>query len=139
MDASEYIKSVKESMEITQEMIELLEKRIKLANDEIKNKSEYDANELRITIHKTKSEIITLKKVFSEKHRYYNAYSSQFQKDYDEVEEKFSWLMKRAHLNRQGNEKLDKFLSSIDMKAIEENPQTKIYVYKQIREFLKST
>jgi len=139
MDIQEYIDNVKQSMNITKEMIGLLEKRIELATKEIPNKSEYESNELKILIHKTTSEIITLKKVFFEKKNYFEKYEIEFEKDFENAKEKFSWLLKRAQSNKGKNPKIDEFLSTIDMKIIEENPQAKVYAYKRIKKILEKT
>jgi len=57
----DYLEKTKQSILSTELMIELLEKRIKLASENVLIETEYNANELRILILKTESEIITLK------------------------------------------------------------------------------
>jgi len=99
--------------------------------------TEYNANELRILILKTESEIITLKKVLNEKKKYFDRYSNQLKSDYEVVEEKYDSLMKKAELMKERNDAIKSFLLAIDKNAIEENPQAKVYAYKKLKELVK--
>lgn len=137
--ALEYIESTKESIEATNKMVDLLQKRISLCEKRLTEEiSEYDANELEILLLKTKSELITYKKVLEEKQKYFDKYSEKFKQEFSLVEEKFSALIERAKENCHKSKNLKEFLSSINMQEIERNPQAKIYAYKKIKDLLKS-
>lgn len=133
----DYLEKTKQSIFSTELMIELLEKRIKLASENVLIETEYNANELRILILKTESEIITLKKVLNEKKKYFDRYSNQLKSDYEVVEEKYDSLMKKAELMKERNDAIKSFLLAIDKNAIEENPQAKVYAYKKLKELVK--
>ena len=133
----DYLEKTKQSILSTELMIELLEKRIKLASENVLIETEYNANELRILILKTESEIITLKKVLNEKKKYFDRYSNQLKCDYEVVEEKYDSLMKKAELMKERNDAIKSFLLAIDKNAIEENPQAKVYAYKKLKELVK--
>jgi hypothetical protein len=133
----DYLEKTKQSILSTELMIELLEKRIKLASENVLIETEYNANELRILILKTESEIITLKKVLNEKKKYFDRYSNQLKSDYEVVEEKYDSLMKKAELMKERNDAIKSFLLAIDKNAIEENPQAKVYAYKKLKELVK--
>ena len=132
----DYLEKTKQSILSTELMIELLEKRIKLASENVLIETEYNANELRILILKTESEIITLKKVLNEKKKYFDRYSNQLKSDYEVVEEKYDSLMKKAELMKERNDAIKSFLLAIDKNAIEENPQAKVYAYKKLKELV---
>lgn len=134
----DYLEKTKQSIFSTELMIELLEKRIKLASENVLIETEYNANELRILILKTESEIITLKKVLNEKKKYFDRYSNQLKSDYEVVEEKYDSLMKKAELMKERNDAIKSFLLAIDKNAIEENPQAKVYAYKKLKELVKT-
>lgn len=134
----DYLEKTKQSIFSTELMIELLEKRIKLASENVLIETEYNANELRILILKTESEIITLKKVLNEKKKYFDKYSNQLKSDYEVVEEKYDSLMKKAELMKERNDAIKSFLLAIDKNAIEENPQAKVYAYKKLKELVKT-
>ena len=134
----DYLEKTKQSILSTELMIELLEKRIKLASENVLIETEYNANELRILILKTESEIITLKKVLNEKKKYFDRYSNQLKSDYEVVEEKYDSLMKKAELMKERNDAIKSFLLAIDKNAIEENPQAKVYAYKKLKELVKT-
>lgn len=134
----DYLEKTKQSILSTELMIELLEKRIKLASENVLIETEYNANELRILILKTESEIITLKKVLNEKKKYFDRYSNQLKSDYEVVEEKYDSLIKKAELMKERNDAIKSFLLAIDKNAIEENPQAKVYAYKKLKELVKT-
>lgn len=134
--ADEYLARIQSSIDSTKEMISLLQKRIELANKEIQQKTEYEANELKIFLLKTESEILTLKKVLLEKQTYFNNYSVQFKKDYDEVQSKFDLTLKIAETKRKSIPELNDFLNKLNVQTMELNPQSKIYAYKKLKKLL---
>jgi len=132
-----YLQNLKNTLVTQKTMKECLEKRLFLIHLDYVNKSEFEKNEIEITKIKTQGEIDVLKRVIDEKENYFIKYMKQFVIDIEEVDKEYENIINKAKKKATTNIDMTKLLGSVNWKAVEENIEIKIHLYKRIKDLLK--
>jgi hypothetical protein len=134
-----YLDTLKETLATQNKLLVLLEKRLEYLNSEIANceSPNYHTNEAQITIIKTESEILTLKKVLKEKTEYFEKFAQHFELEYADMERKYDKLMENAFLRAGKLPKLKTFLNNANKKLIETDKEAKLFFYKKVKEYIQ--
>ena len=132
-----YLEELQSTLDTSKEMLGLLEKRIEFLKDEDYIYSEYEINENKINIIKTKGEINTLRSIIFEKEKYFEKFAKQFEIEKAEMEFNFDNILKQIKIRRLKDEKLDNLMKGVDMEKVLSSVETKLAFYKTIKSFLK--
>ena len=132
-----YLEELQSTLDTSKEMLGLLEKRIEFLKDEDYIYSEYEINENKINIIKTKGEINTLRSIIFEKEKYFEKFAKQFEIEKAEMEHNFDNILKQIKIRRLKDEKLDNLMKGVDMEKVLSSVETKLAFYKTIKSFLK--
>jgi len=132
-----YLQNLKNTLVTQKTMKECLEKRLFLIHLDYVNKSEFEKNEIEITKIKTQGEIDVLKRVIDEKENYFIKYMKQFVVDIEEVDKEYENIINKAKKKATTNIDMTKLLGSVNWKAVEENIEIKIHLYKRLKDLLK--
>ena len=132
-----YLEELQSTLDTSKEMLGLLEKRIEFLKDEDYIYSEYEINENKINIIKTKGEINTLRSIIFEKEKYFEKFAKQFEIEKAEMEFNFENILKQTKIRRLKDEKLDNLMKGVDMEKVLSSVETKLAFYKTIKSFLK--
>ena len=132
-----YLEELQSTLDTSKEMLGLLEKRIEFLKDEDYIYSEYEINENKINIIKTKGEINTLRSIIFEKEKYFEKFAKQFEIEKAEMEFNFDNILKQTKIRRLKDEKLDNLMKGVDMEKVLSSVETKLAFYKTIKSFLK--
>ena len=132
-----YLEELQSTLDTSKEMLGLLEKRIEFLKDEDYIYSEYEINENKINIIKTKGEINTLRSIIFEKEKYFEKFAKQFEVEKAEMEHNFDNILKQIKIRRLKDEKLDNLMKGVDMEKVLSSVETKLAFYKTIKSFLK--
>jgi septal ring factor EnvC (AmiA/AmiB activator) len=138
-----YLEELQSTLDTSKEMLGLLEKRIEILNKELNKvgeevySTEYEINEFKINIIKTKGEINTLRSIIFEKEKYFEKFAKQFEVEKAEMEHNFDNILKQIKIRRLKDEKLDNLMKGVDMEKVLSSVETKLAFYKTIKSFLK--
>ena len=136
-----YLEELQSTLDTSKEMLGLLETRIEILNKELVWKevfrTEYEINEFKINIIKTKGEINTLRSIIFEKEKYFEKFAKQFEIEKAEMEFNFDNILKQIKIRRLKDEKLDNLMKGVDMEKVLSSVETKLAFYKTIKSFLK--
>lgn len=127
-----YALAVKEKVESIREYIELLTKRKTLIKEGFSEKSEFEKNEIEITIHETNVKLANRHKVLNEQEQYFKDYCSSLSKKIDEVNEKYDKMIMRARGYKQKKEvvaKLNEAFAIVKDMDLENNWEQRIKHY----------
>tara|TARA_R110000868_G_scaffold46244_5_gene152935 strand:- start:107 stop:544 length:438 start_codon:yes stop_codon:yes gene_type:complete len=131
-----YIDDLQASLDVTRMMQECLEKRIELGMNHMKDVSEYEQNEIKILLIRTRGEIDTLKKVISEKEDYFKKYIEEYEKDVEEMNKNYDSVIQTAHAKKEGNKLLKHTMEDAKWDVINSTEQYKVAIYKRIKKIL---
>ena len=132
-----YLEELQSTLDTSKEMLGLLEKRIELLSNGENWYNEYETNENKINIIKTRGEINTLRSIIFEKEKYFEKFAKQFEIEKAEMEFNFDNILKQTKIRRLKDEKLDNLMKGVDMEKVLSSVETKLAFYKTIKSFLK--
>ena len=132
-----YLEELQSTLDTSKEMLGLLEKRIELLSNGENWYNEYETNENKINIIKTRGEINTLRSIIFEKEKYFEKFAKQFEIEKAEMEHNFDNILKQIKIRRLKDEKLDNLMKGVDMEKVLSSVETKLAFYKTIKSFLK--
>ena len=132
-----YLEELQSTLDTSKEMLGLLEKRIELLSNGENWYNEYETNENKINIIKTRGEINTLRSIIFEKEKYFEKFAKQFEVEKAEMEHNFDNILKQIKIRRLKDEKLDNLMKGVDMEKVLSSVETKLAFYKTIKSFLK--
>ena len=132
-----YLEELQSTLDTSKEMLGLLEKRIELLSNGENWYNEYETNENKINIIKTRGEINTLRSIIFEKEKYFEKFAKQFEIEKAEMEFNFDNILKQIKIRRLKDEKLDNLMKGVDMEKVLSSVETKLAFYKTIKSFLK--
>ena len=132
-----YLEELQSTLDTSKEMLGLLEKRIELLSNGENWYNEYETNENKINIIKTRGEINTLRSIIFEKEKYFEKFAKQFEIEKAEMEFNFENILKQTKIRRLKDEKLDNLMKGVDMEKVLSSVETKLAFYKTIKSFLK--
>jgi hypothetical protein len=132
-----YLEELQSTLDTSKEMLGLLNKRIEILTNKNNWFNEYETNEDKITIVKTKGEINTLRSIIFEKEKYFEKFAKQFEIEKAEMEHNFDNLLKQVKIKRLKDDKLENLMKDVDMEKVLSSVETKLAFYKTIKSFLK--
>lgn len=132
-----YMKVLQGTLTTTRLMLECLEKRKVLITADMSKKSEYEKNEIQITLIKTQGEIDVLKGIIREKENYFAKYIQEFAKDVDEMDKNYDRLLKEGKAVEKTNKGVQQLFGSVKWDVMEKNIEVKLVFYKRLRDLLK--
>ena len=136
--ATPYLDELKSTLMVTKTMKDLLEKRIELGMLEMKEKSGWEQNEIKISLIRTRGEIDALTKVVHEKEAYFEKYAMQYAKDAQEMREKLDSILVKAKSMASSNEAI-KFILDRDWAAINIKEEFKVAFYKRLKAAIETS
>jgi len=131
-----YLEELQSTLDTSKEMLGLLNKRIEILTNKNNWFNEYETNEDKITIVKTKGEINTLRSIIFEKEKYFEKFAKQFEIEKAEMEINFDKLLKDVKIKRLKDDKLDNLMKGVDMEKVLSSVETKLAFYKTIKSWL---
>ncbi len=138
-----YLEELQSTLDTSKEMLKLLENRIELLNKELSKEgedvysTEYEINEFKINIIKTKGEINTLRSIIFEKEKYFEKFAKQFELEKAEMEHNFDNMLKQIKIKRLKDDKLENIMKGVDIEKVLSSVETKLAFYKTMKSFLK--
>jgi len=133
-----YLEELQSTLETSKEMLKCLEKRIEILSQNTYGKDdEWNKNEDKITIIKTKGEINTLRSIIHEKEKYFEKFAKQFEIEKAEMESNFDKLLKKIEVKRLDDLKLHSLMKGVDMAKVLSSAETKLAFYKTMKSFVK--
>jgi hypothetical protein len=135
---SNYLESLKKTIEVEKKLLNALLKKVELNEAKKENRSltEEEHNEATIICIKTNAEIETLKSVIKEKDNYFEKYAKAFEKDATETNAEFDKLFKLAKLKVTSRPNLQPILDAIANHNLDEDLDKKVFVYKRLKALL---
>ena len=127
-----HLVSVNQSIVTTKKMIDLLNKRKLLINEDLSSKSDYEKNEIEITIIKTDIELSKSHKSLNDKETYFKEYVTLTTKYIDEVNEKYDALVERANsykITGQAKEDVSTLFENVKSKDLVNDWDARIHHY----------
>lgn len=132
------MKTLQDTLTLAKQKLECLEKRIVfLEQNDFITQTPYQKNEDQIAIIETRGQISSLKRVIKEKEAYFLKFMAQYIEDMDEIDSNFDSVVAQAREQAKIDTVLAEFLSKILFENLENNTESKIYFYKQIKKRLK--
>ena len=132
-----YIEELKATLNATKSIKDMLEKRIELGMNKINDlQDEYEQNELKILLVKTRHEIETLQRILHEKETYFEKFYKQHEEDAKEMNKNWSSVMAQAVAMKNTNEVMKFLIEKTKWDLVESNEEYKIAVYKRIKKTL---
>lgn len=133
-----YLEELQSTLDTSKEMLKLLEKRIELLSLRTYGElEEFDSNEDKINIIKTKGEINSLRSIIYEKEKYFEKFAKQFEIEKSEMESNFDALIKNIKIKRVSDPKLNNMMNEVDMQKVLSSIETKLAFYKTMKSFVK--
>lgn len=137
-----YLEELQSTLDTSKEMLGLLEKRIEILNKELNKvgeevySTEYEINEFKINIIKTKGEINTLRSIIFEKEKYFEKFAKQFEVEKEDMERNFDELLKQIKIKRFKDDVLDNIMKGVEMEKVLASVETKLAFYKTMKSFI---
>lgn len=131
-----YIEVLQNELKDHHAYFEMLTKRIALikANNGYTEKSEFEKNEIEITIVETRGKIAALKKLITQREEYYKQYSVQYAKDLEDCDKNFDKIVELAKAKAPKNKILDEELKVINWDNVAKMPEVKVTLYKRLKQ-----
>ena len=139
MDKFPHLKYVKDTITSIQNEIEILNKRKRLvASEKVIIISEYQKNELDLTILRTEREISKLFKALNDQENHFKKYKEKLTELLDEVSENFEKYIKEQRKLILINEKVRLMFEQFKPFDFEQNWEAKIQLYANLKEIEKT-
>lgn len=132
-----YMKTLQDTLSVHYQLYECLNKRLALIKNNYSTKTEYEKNEIEITIIKTKSETEALKKLINTREEYFKKFIQKFSLDVDEMEKNYDIVLRSAKDKKDEIPVLRDILHSVNWKAVDENIEVKLKLYERLNKLLK--
>jgi hypothetical protein len=95
--------------------------------------SELDKINFKIEVIRTTQELFTVEKVLKEKEDYFKKYAIQFEKDYQEANQKYKQLIEKAKIKAKTDSNVKSLLEKVNFQAIETSKELKVTFYKRFK------
>jgi predicted outer membrane protein len=77
--------------------------------------------------------LFTVEKVLKEKEDYFKKYAIQFEKDYQEANQKYKQLIEKAKIKAKTDSNVKSLLEKVNFQAIETSKELKVTFYKRFK------
>jgi hypothetical protein len=132
-----YLKVLQDTLKAHKTLLECLEKRMTLIHIDYATKNEYEKNEIEITKIKTKTEIDAVKGVIKKREEYFDIFMKQFVLDAEDMEKNYDSILEKVKSNQNKITGAKDLLYAVNWKAVEENIEVKIALYKRLKDLIK--
>jgi len=137
-EVTSYLDEMTKTLNDHKIMYQLLNKRIELSEKEIEGLSEYQKNEVRISVIRTKTELNVLGKVIKEKENYFKNYFEQYTKDLEDMNNNYDAIFKLANTKKSSNLALKNLLDNANWQLINSKDEFKVAMYNKIKKILNN-
>jgi hypothetical protein len=136
MSKKNYLDELMETLAPQKQLAQLLKdktveiKKI-LSTDE--SVSELEKINLKIEVIRTTQELVTVEKMLKEKEDYFKKYAIQFEKDYQEANQRYKQLIEKAKIKAKTDSNVKSLLEKVNFQAIETSRELKVTFYKRFK------
>ena len=132
-----YLKVLQDTLKVQKTLLECLEKRMTLIHIDYATKNEYEKNEIEITKIKTKTEIDAVKGVIKKREEYFDSFMKQFVLDAEDMDKNYDSILEKVKTNQNKITGAKDLLYAVNWKAVEENIEVKINLFKRLKDLIK--
>jgi hypothetical protein len=136
MSKKNYLDELMETLAPQKELAQLLKAKIEEIKKIVDSDdliSELDKINFKIEVIRTTQELFTVEKVLKEKEDYFKKYAIQFEKDYQEANQKYKQLIEKAKLKAKTDSNVKSLLEKVNFQAIETSKELKVTFYKRFK------
>lgn len=136
MSKKNYLDELMETLAPQQQLAKLLKDKIveiKKIVEFDNTISELDKINFNIEVIKTIQELFTLEKVLKEKEDYFKKYAIQFEKDYQEANQRYKQVIEKAKIKAKTDATVKSLLEKVNFQAIETSKELKVTFYKRFK------
>lgn len=136
MSKKNYLDELMETLAPQQQLAKLLKDKIveiKKIVDSDNTISELDKINFKIEVIRTTQELFTVEKVLKEKEDYFKKYAIQFEKDYQEANQRYKQVIEKAKIKAKTDATVKSLLEKVNFQAIETSKELKVTFYKRFK------
>jgi hypothetical protein len=136
MSKKNYLDELMETLAPQKELAQLLKAKIEEIKKIVDSDdliSELDKINFKIEVIRTTQELFTVEKVLKEKEDYFKKYAIQFEKDYQEANQKYKQLIEKAKIKAKTDSNVKSLLEKVNFQAIETSKELKVTFYKRFK------
>jgi hypothetical protein len=136
MSKKNYLDELMETLAPQKELAQLLKAKIEEIKKIVDSDdliSELDKINFKIEVIRTTQELFTVEKVLKEKEDYFKKYAIQFEKDYQEANQKYKQLIEKAKIKAKTYSNVKSLLEKVNFQAIETSKELKVTFYKRFK------
>lgn len=136
MSKKNYLDELMETLAPQKQLAQLLKDKIveiKKIVDSDNTISELDKINFKIEVIRTTQELFTLEKVLKEKEDYFKKYAIQFEKDYQEANQRYKQVIEKAKIKAKTDATVKSLLEKVNFQAIETSKELKVTFYKRFK------
>jgi hypothetical protein len=136
MSKKNYLDELMETLAPQQQLSQLLKDKIveiKKIVDSDNTISELDKINFKIEVIRTTQELFTVEKVLKEKEDYFKKYAIQFEKDYQEANQRYKQVIEKAKIKAKTDATVKSLLEKVNFQAIETSKELKVTFYKRFK------
>jgi hypothetical protein len=136
MSKKNYLDELMETLAPQKQLAQLLKDKTEeikkiLSTDE--SVSELEKINLKIEVIRTTQELVTVEKMLKEKEDYFKKYAIQFEKDYQEANQRYKQLIEKAKIKAKTDSNVKSLLEKVNFQAIETSRELKVTFYKRFK------
>jgi hypothetical protein len=136
MSKKNYLDELMETLAPQKQLSQLLKDKIveiKKIVDSDNTINELDKINFKIEVIRTTQELFTLEKVLKEKEDYFKKYAIQFEKDYQEANQRYKQVIEKAKIKAKTDATVKSLLEKVNFQAIETSKELKVTFYKRFK------
>ena len=136
MSKKSYLDELMETLVPQQQLSQLLKKKIEEIKKIVSSDNlitELDKINFQIEVIRTTQELFTVEKMLKEKEDYFKKYAIQFEKDYQEANQKYKQLIEKAKIKAKTDATVKSLLEKVNFQAIETSKELKVTFYKRFK------
>lgn len=136
MSKKNYLDELMETLVPQKQLAQLLKDKTEeikkiLSTDE--SVSELEKINLKIEVIRTTQELVTVEKMLKEKEDYFKKYAIQFEKDYQEANQRYKQVIEKAKIKAKTDSNVKSLLEKVNFQAIETSRELKVTFYKRFK------
>jgi hypothetical protein len=136
MSKKSYLDELMETLVPQQQLAQLLKNKIEEIKKIVSSDNlitELDKINFQIEVIRTTQELFTFEKMLKEKEDYFKKYAIQFEKDYQEANQKYKQLIEYAKIKAKTDATVKSLLEKVNFQAIETSKELKVTFYKRFK------
>ena len=136
MSKKNYLDELMETLVPQKQLAQLLKDKTEeikkiLSTDE--SVSELEKINLKIEVIRTTQELVIVEKMLKEKEDYFKKYAIQFEKDYQEANQRYKQVIEKAKIKAKTDSNVKSLLEKVNFQAIETSRELKVTFYKRFK------